>query len=117
LSGIKTPSQSLWALDLFPLLSPPSAHGATALASLPVLKNLEDAKYVAYVHRSLGSPTLSTFLRAVTKGHLKGFPRLTMRMVRRNPPQSLSTSFGHLDMVRMGLQSSRTTPPSSALTL
>ena len=62
----------------------------------------------------MGSPAISTFLDAIRKGWIKA-RGLTSKIVSRNPPLSLHTAFGHLDVVRQGLRSSRIPPPSKAL--
>ena len=64
------------------------------------------ARFVAYWHRCFGSPSLSTFKRALSRGFIT-VPHLTAKLVSRYPPLSLSTSFGHLDTLRKGIASSR----------
>jgi len=56
-----------------------------------------DADYVQYAHASFGSPAV---LRALRKGWLGNFPRLTARMLQRNQPNSVATAKGHLDQTR-----------------
>jgi hypothetical protein len=71
---------------------------------------MADASYVAYLHRSLGCPVISTLLRAVRRHYLDGIPRLTPSLILCNPPLSPHTSFGHLDLIRQGLRSSKPKP-------
>ncbi len=73
------------------------------------------ARFVAYWHRAFGSPSLSTFHRALKHGFIRGIPHLTHHLVAKYPPLSLSTSFGHLDMLRKGISSSRPKIPPSCL--
>ncbi len=100
----------LWHLSVpsVPLPTPPH------LAFLPLspsaffsAQSLPAARFVAYWHRAFGSPSLSTFRRALKRGFIRGIPHLTHHLVAKYPPLSLSTSFGHLDMLRKGISSSR----------
>lgn len=54
---------------------------------------------------SLGSPTTSTLLKAVTNKWIK-LPRLDAKMIRRHP-HSIATNKGHLDHTRAGLDTSK----------
>ena len=66
-----------------------------------------DAEFVAFTHATLGSPTISTLLHALRNGYLAKLPRLTARMVTANPPNSMATARGHLDLLRKGIQSTK----------
>jgi hypothetical protein len=70
---------------------------------------------VAYWHRAFGSPSLSIFVKALTKGFIHGIPLLTPKLVSKYPPLSLSTSFGHLNTLRKGISSTRKTVYPSCL--
>jgi hypothetical protein len=84
----------------------PALSGTPILSSLslfptvPSIRNLSDAEFVLYTHRSFGSPTLSTFLRAIRAGWLSSIPRLTPTIVLHNPllrwllPLAISTLVG-----------------------
>ncbi len=120
LSGlIKAAEADLWHLSI-PL--PPVAPSLTFAAPLPCssalfsLQSLPAARFfVAYWHRAFGSPSLSTFVKALTKGFIHGIPLLTPKLVSKHPPLSLSTSFGHLDTLRKGIASTRKTVSPSCL--
>jgi hypothetical protein len=71
--------------------------------SVPTTRNISDATFVLYAHRSFGSPSLSTFLFAIRSGFLSSLPRLTPKIVLANPPLALATSLGHLNAHRQGL--------------
>ena len=92
LTGSKTAQSDLWSLSIpppatpIPTLSPPVA--------LFTLQELPAAKFVAYWHRSFGFPSLSTFLRALSRKFIC-IPNLTTKLVRRFPPLALATSYGH----------------------
>lgn len=68
-----------------------------------------NAEFVAYTSASLGNPPTSTLIRALQRGYLRSLPRLTHQMVTENPPTSMATAKGHLDLHRTGVQS--TTKP------
>jgi len=57
-------------------------------------------QFVAFVNVSFGYPAFSTFLKAVRKGWLKRFPRLTAHMASVNPLHAIATAKGHLDLTR-----------------
>ena len=110
LTGTKAPLDDLWYLQVPSL--PKSNHSPSVLFSL---QELPHARFVAYWHRAFGSPSLSTFLDALSSNFIRGIPRLTAALVRKYPPLSLSTSFGHLDTLRQGIASTRRLPSPSAL--
>ncbi len=51
--------------------------------------------------------SISTFTRAISRGFIHGITTLTASLVRKFPPLSLSSSYGHLDLLRKGLASPR----------
>ena len=53
--------------------------------------------------------------RSLSSNFIRGIPRLTAALVRKYPPLSLATSFGHLDTLRQGIASTRKLPSPSAL--
>ena len=115
LTGSKTAGSDLWHITVPPTnplpISPPSA--------LFTLQALPRARFVAYWHRAFGSPSLSTFIRALSRGFIRNIPDLTPSLVRKFPPLSLSTSFGHLNTLRRGIASTRPklSPAAVALVL
>ena len=93
--GSKQPTDTLWLIDLDKFVSKlliPACNLA--------YKTDTDAEFVAFVHASFGSPTLSTFQHAVRMGWLSNYPRLTSAMVAANCPHSIATAKGHLDQTR-----------------
>ena len=112
LTGSKTPSSDLWFFSVPSVPLPRALNTALfSLASLPA------ARFVAYHHRSFGSPSLSTFLRALSRGYIHGIPLLTHTLVRKFPPLSLATAYGHLNTLRQGVASTRRTPPPTCLSV
>jgi hypothetical protein len=67
-----------------------------------------NADYVAFFHAALGSPTVNTLIQALNRGYLNNLPRLTATMVAANPPISMATDKGHLDLNRQGVNSTKT---------
>jgi hypothetical protein len=116
LSGSKSPSFDLWTFTVpcSPLTLPlPSApHSA-----LFTLSGLPFARFVSYLHRSFAPRSISTFTRAIARRFIHEIPDLTAPLVRKFPPLSLSSLYGHLDLLRKGLSSTRpeSPPQSSAL--
>ena len=100
LSTAKLASANLWHIPLplphAPMLRP--AANATILLS-------SDRNFVAFAHAALGSPTLSTFLRAVKFGYLHHWPRLTTNLILAHPPHTIATAQGHLNQQRQGVDS------------
>ena len=91
----KSPDEMSWTLPL----QRPLAQ-ANAVLSLP-----SDKKFVQFCHASFGSPSISTFLRALRKGYLSTLPRLTSALLCKHMPHTEATAMGHLDRKRQGLDS------------
>ena len=66
-----------------------------------------DADFVRMIHATMGSPTVNTLKDAVAKGWLGNLPRITSKMITRNPPYAMETSLGHLDKRRINQQSTK----------
>ncbi len=105
-----SPQRSSTSTNLWHIVLPvPNGHETTTIPTLGtktehvLLLNEDtrtDRKYVQFIHACLGSPPLSTFLRAVERGYLSHptqFPRLTAKMVRKHMPESEATARGHLN--------------------
>jgi hypothetical protein len=114
LTGIRNSTTRLYMVDISPSHSEvaPPVHATTVIKPTPysaaaVVYHSNNAARVAYYHRSLGCPAVSTFEEAVNKKFVD-FPGLTIEMVRRNPPHVVPTAQGHLNQTRQGLRSTRT---------
>jgi len=80
----------------------PAVHATKLLNNL--VHHQSNAELVAFYHAAMGSPAIPTFMAAVQNGWIR--PRgLTVDMVRKNVPNSLSMSQGHLKQHRQGLHS------------
>jgi hypothetical protein len=98
LAHSKSPSSDLWTFTV------PSSAFTTSLPSAPhsalfILSSLPFAPFVSYLHRSFGYPSISTFTHAIARGFIHGIPTLTTSLVHKFPPPSLSSSYGHLDLL------------------
>ena len=106
LSGAKELTDTLWhipiplAIDARPCeyTSPP----AIPSASLAIHHQLDAT---IGQHMRLNSCT------AVQRGYLRTFPRITAKMIRANPPNSIVTALGHLDQQRQGINSTKPSTP------
>ena len=97
----------LWNVEL------PTHTVATSASA--ILRSDTDASFATFMHTALGSPALSTLLRAVRKGYLSSYPRLTATMVTTYLSLTAATARGHLDQHRQGLDSTTTdTDPDQA---
>ena len=105
LRSFKQRDEGLWTMPIPD--SYPEQHGKIVQPKTinNIVRNQLDAPYVAFLHATYGSPSISTFIRAVDRGYLEGLPRLTPRMVRQNPPHSIALAKGHLDKRRMHYKS------------
>ena len=97
LCGTKLPTSNLWTISL-PLNSTPAFAAAAALTLST------DTVFVRFTHAALGSPSLSTFVKAVRRGYFHLYPRLTSNILLANPPLTIATAQGHLDQHRVELK-------------
>ena len=86
LKGNKLPDDRLWKL-------PPTRE---AIGNL-FIKNEFDAEFVAYSSACFGNPPDSTLIKAVKRGYLSNYKRLTPKMIHANQPHSIASAEGHLD--------------------
>ena len=119
LSIAKGPKDKFWNLPISCPEAPPmtgfsgSCDDSEQEECLGVIHNSLDAEFVSWWHAVLGSPPVSSLIKALEAGYLSGIPRLTAKIVRDNPPVVLATGLGHLDAKRQGQDS--THKPSKRL--
>ncbi len=65
------------------------------------------ANKVKFAHQSLCNPKISTLLKAVRKGFLKGCPNLTEKLILKYLNPSPATAKGHMKRPRHGIRSTR----------
>jgi hypothetical protein len=125
LRGAKDPATDLWTL---PLGSPKSttSHHVTDMIP-PAAPEFADARVnivtksacfkhtvqtkansIWFVHQSFCSPKISTLLKTLWHGYLKGCPNLTAHGVTKYLNPSPATAKGHMKQPRQGIQSTRT---------
>jgi hypothetical protein len=95
----KRVSDQLWSLEVCRQKKEAQANLSIRLES--------DAEYAAFAHEAFGSPAVSTFYNAVSKGYLGNYPRLTAQMISANRPNTVATAKGHLDQTRKGMWSTK----------
>jgi hypothetical protein len=105
--GTKLPTEKLWNLDMADFVAGEQltmnmnhvAHQAIHIDS--------DAELVKFIHAVLGSPPISTFIKAADKGWLSNWPRITAKMIRKNKPVTAITARAYLDQTRQGQNSTK----------
>ena len=94
--------------------SPPAADGPTHVATFAHTVRTK-ANSIKYAHQSFCSPRLSTFLKAIRRGFLKGRPNLTSTGVTNYLNLSPASSKGHMKWPHQGICSTQPPPqPTSA---
>ena len=120
LSGTRRGPNTLWTLS--PKQSPTPSPPAFAFAARPPRRpaclpaSTKAADIVAFMHAALGSPAVSTLLRALKHNYVYGFPGLTERTLQAHPPHSEATVMGHQDATRSGTLSTKIKPDIPAVT-
>ncbi len=69
------------------------------------------ANSMKFAHQSLCSPRISTLLKAIQRGFLKGCPKLTAKGVTRYLNPSPATAKGHMKQTHHGIRSTTPRPP------
>lgn len=99
----KQPTDRLWHIPV--LHEHASSHH--------VIRHELTAERVQFYHAAFGSPPVATFLHAIHRNYIRGIPDLTTKAVRANPPHSISTALGHLNLQRQGIRSTHSAPAPS----
>ena len=120
LRGFKNASTGLWTLPInatvstLPRLAPfddrahcdIDIHPGVDLASFTHSVRTR-ANGVKFAHQSLCNPKISTLLKAVRKGLLKGCPNLSEHLILKYLNPSPATAKGHMKRPRHGIRSTR----------
>ena len=118
LRGLKDAATGLWTLPInstktaLPRLSPGvnraqdsvGIHPGVQLASFTHSVRTR-ANGVKFAHQSLCNPKLSTLLKAVRRGFLKGCPNLSEKLILKYLNPSPATAKGHMKRPRHGIRS------------
>ena len=117
MTGYKDPKSNLWTLPIFQAAEPAtpvpvsdtgtSAHATLERASFWYHQTNKEND-VKFMHQSLCNPPISSLLRAINAGFLKGAPHLTAKTVQKCLMPSPATSKGHIEQPCIDLRS--TTP-------
>jgi hypothetical protein len=115
LKGIRDTVSTLWMIPikhnkrvnlLAQSLPPvPATHAANSAYHQPTI-----AKLMAYLNATIGSLPVKTLCNAIDNDWLTSFPGLTSKAIRKHLPKSISTTMGHMHMIRKGIRS--TTNPT-----
>lgn len=81
ITGVRTPN-GLWSIPIATTPSP--THQVNGILRL----DKSHAELATYHHTTLGSPAVSTLLRAIRRGHLTTFPGLTTQLISKHLPKS-----------------------------
>jgi hypothetical protein len=129
LKGYKDPSIKLRMLPIVPdgmqsaLSQPPpivdrtlhphqTFHDGVNLASFTHSVHRQ-SNGVKFAHQSLCNPKLSTLLKAVRKGFLKGCPNMSEKLILKYLNPNPATAKGHMKCPRHGIRSTRPKPPTA----
>jgi hypothetical protein len=130
LRGFKDPSTDLWTLPIgqnvrttpgpnilsrpgpcfgrAPHVNDPSASATPAVAVATFTHSVRTrANAIKFAHQSLCSPKISTLLKAVRRGFLKGCPNLSETLILKYLNPSAATAKGHMKRPRHGIRSTR----------
>ena len=94
----KHPSAKTWSTE--------HMHLPQHKQASPAIRCQSSYDFVMYYHAIFGSPSASTFYRAVRNGWIF-IDGLSSRKIHQNWPNSLATAEGHLQQTRRGLRSTR----------
>jgi hypothetical protein len=127
--GFKDPSTDLWTLPIpnkvsntpipaLPRTGPCSTRATHHATEIPPTNNIATfthsvrmrANAVRFAHQSLCSSRISTLLKAVWKGFLKGCPNMTKTLILKYLNPSPATTKGHMKRPRHGIRSTRPKP-------
>jgi hypothetical protein len=67
------------------------------------------AKLMAYLNATIGSLPVKILCNAIDNDWLTSFPGLTSSAIRNHLPKSISTTMGHMHMIRKGIRSMKPT--------
>jgi hypothetical protein len=123
--GAKDPATDLWTLPLGSSKSTTSHHVNNMIPpAAPVFADARanmmtktacfthtvrtKANSIRFAHQSFCSPKISTLLKALRRGYLKGCPNLTAHGVTKYLNPSPATAKGHMKRPHQGIRSTRT---------
>ena len=96
-------TNGLWSIPLATSSVAPTLHQANGILRLDLPKQ----ELAVFHHVTLGSPVVSTLLRAIRRGHLISFPGLTVELITKHLPKSVATVLGHQDQEARNIRSTQ----------
>ena len=72
-----------------------------------IRKKQSKRELAQYLHAACFSPTINTFITAISKNNLSSWPGLTTKLIHRHLPKSTYTYQGHMHKEYQGLQSTK----------
>ena len=122
LNGIKDPTTDLWTLPITPTAindtgshelgkdqcDQKNPHPVDWVAFAHSVRTRANA--VKFSHQSLCNPTISSLMKALKKGFLKGCPNLNEDLVTKYLNPSPATAKGHMKRPKKGIRSTKTKP-------
>ena len=112
LSGIRNPNDGLWDMPLpqqpQQLQQPkPTQLPSHSSCNVIIRKHKSKMELAQYLHACAFSPSPSTLITAIRKGHFITWPGLTPSLIQRHLPSSIFTAKGHLNQEMKHLQSTK----------
>jgi hypothetical protein len=114
LKGIRDKVSTLWMIPnkhhkkvkllAQELPSVPLVHAANSAYHQPTI-----AKLMAFLNASIGSLPVKTLCNAINNDWPTSFPGLTSSAIRKHLPKLISTTMGHMHMIRKGIRSTKPT--------
>lgn len=101
ITGTRSPSSKLWMINFNNIPNTEILDLIPRFSASPAVRLTNQSAIVAFFHAVLGSPSVSTMIKAAEKGFLP-FPGLTAEMIKTHRPSSIATAQGHLDQERQG---------------
>ena len=121
LQGLKDPSTDLWTLPIktakmwaaTDVQTVATTKGDTVHPGVDLAGFTHSVRTrgngVKFAHQSLCNPKISTLLKAVRRGFLRGCPNMTEKLILKYLNPSPATAKGHMKRPRHGIQSTRRT--------
>jgi hypothetical protein len=113
LSGPRNIIDGLWDLQIpvaeKTMLIQTQGKSANAI----IRKNQTKTDLAKYLHACAGFPPISTFVKAINKGHFMTWPGIKSVSFTKNLPKSIPSLKGHLDQERKHIQTTKQNEPNA----
>ena len=87
--------------------TPPQSNMIPHHGAFSMIPTSSHAQLAMFYHQCVGSPPVSTFVKAIRNGQFRSFPGLTAELITKHLPPSKATAKGHMVRQRQGVQSTR----------